>query len=90
MPSTAKPKTTHVWALYENHPGEHGKLVGLFSSLNRAKGCALIQPLLQGDWTPREGHGSYIWVASALDAELDPPQSFHFSVQEVQIDRLVE
>ena len=75
MSSAAETKPSYVWALYETHPGIHGKLVGIFSSVNLAKDCALIQPLLEGDWTPREVNGSYIWIAPALDPEFYPDKS---------------
>ncbi len=90
MSSTVETKASHVWAPYENHPGSHGKLVGIFSSVNRAKSCALIQPLLQSDWTPKEVNDSYIWIIRALDAELEPHESFYFSVEETQTHRLIE
>lgn len=80
-----------VWALYENHPGEHAKLVSLFSSVDLARHCALIQPLLHGDWQYRDvGNGFVIWSAQAIDPFNYGSERFCFSVEEVQVDRLAE
>jgi hypothetical protein len=79
-----------VWGLYEQHPGEHGKLVGIFSSLDLAKNCQLIQPLLQNPWQSRDiGNGFILWRAAAIDSP-STNQAFHFSIEEILVDRLVE
>lgn len=79
-----------VWGLYEKYPGKFGKLVGIFSSVDRAKSCKLIQPLLQESWRYSDiGSGYVIWQANALDS-LHPNEPFHFSIEEITVDRLVE
>ncbi|MBD1847772.1 hypothetical protein H6F89_31165 [Cyanobacteria bacterium FACHB-63] len=79
-----------VWGLYEKYLGDFGKLVGLFSSVDRAKECRLIQPLLQESWRYLDiGRGYVIWQANAIDP-LHPNDPFHFSIGEIEIDRLVE
>jgi|GEM_PF-3008243 hypothetical protein len=80
-----------VWGLYEQHPGEHGKLVSIFSSLDLAKNCQLIQPLLQHPWQSRDlGKGLILWRAAAIDPLSDGNQVFHFSIEEIVVDRLVQ
>lgn len=60
--------TTSVWGLYTKYIGEHGKLAGVFSTVDRAKECQLIQPLLQEPWQYRDiGSGFVLWRAAALD-----------------------
>lgn len=81
---------TLVWGLYEKHPGEFGKLVGVFSSINLAKSCVFIQPLLQSDWQYRDVGNSYLWIAQALDPEQYGQESFTFTIEEIEVDRLVE
>ena len=84
-------KGTIIWGLYENHPGKHGKLVGLFSSVDKARDCALIQPLLLSNWQRRDvGYGSLIWRAEAIDLEQSEVKVFAFTVEEIKVDRLVE
>lgn len=80
-----------VWALYENHPEQHGKLIGLFSHVDLARRCALIQPLLHGKWHYRDiGNGCVIWSAQAVDPLNGSSEYFHFSVEEITVDRLVQ
>jgi len=82
-------QSTFVWGLYENHSGGFSRLVGIFSRPNLAKSCKLIQPLLTSNWQHRDIGPNYIWIAHALDPE-DTQESFYFSVEEIQVDRLVE
>jgi hypothetical protein len=80
-----------VWGLYEQHPGEHGKLVGIFSALDLAKNCQLIQPLLQSPWQSRDiDNGFILWRATAIDPLSYGSQVFDFSIEEIVVDRLVE
>jgi hypothetical protein len=80
-----------VWGLYEKHAGEHSKLVGVFSSVDKARECALIQPLLISSWRRRDvGYGRLIWMAEAVDRACDETEVFYFTVEEIEIDRLVE
>jgi len=80
-----------VWGLYEQHPGKHGKLVSIFSSLDLAKNCQLIQPLLQHPWQSRDlGNGFILWQTAAIDPLSDGNQVFHFSIEEIVVDRLVQ
>jgi hypothetical protein len=90
MPPEPFNRNSLLWGLYENHPGEHGKLVGVFSAIDLAKNCALIQPLLISKWEPRDLGSSYLWVARALDPEQYGEEIFSFTVEEIQVDRLVE
>lgn len=79
-----------VWAINQKYPGEFGKLVGVFSSVDLAKNCNLIQLLLQEPWRYSDlGGGCVIWQANAIDS-LHPNDPFRFSIEEVQVDRLVE
>jgi hypothetical protein len=80
-----------VLDIYEQHPGEHGKLVGIFSALDLAKNCQLIQPLLQNPWQPRDiGNGFILWRAAAVDPPSYGSQVFYFSIEEIVVDRLVQ
>jgi len=88
--SSSKSQLQSVWGLYSKYTGEHGKLAGVFSSVDRAKECRLIQPLLQEPWQYRDiGSGFIIWRAAALDPD-DPQNPFHFTIEEISVDRLVE
>jgi hypothetical protein len=79
-----------VCGLYEQHPGEHGKLVGIFSTSDLAKNCQLIQPLLQSPWQSRDiGNSFILWRATAIDSN-NNNQTFYFSIEEITVDRLVE
>jgi hypothetical protein len=80
-----------VWGLYEKHAGEDGKLVGLFSSVDKARDCMLIQPLLISLWQRREvGYGQLVWLAEAVDRKGAEAEVFSFTVEEIEVDRLVE
>lgn len=81
---------TFVWGLYEKHPGEFDKLVGIFSSPVLAKNCKIIQPCLTSDWQYREVYKGYLWLAYAIDRESYGDETFHFTAEEIQVDRLIE
>ena len=84
-------KGLSVWGLYENRPGELGKLVGIFSTVDKARNCVLIQPLLSSGWQRRSVFkGRIVWVAEARELEKSVEGNFSFSVEEIEIDRLVE
>jgi hypothetical protein len=80
-----------VWALYENHPSQCSKLLGIFSTLDCAKNCALIQPLLRENWQYYDlGEGVVLWRAAAIDLNHNQQEIFHFTIEEIQVDHLVE
>jgi len=79
-----------VWGLYSNYTGGFSRLAGIFSAVDLAKNCHLIQPLLQEPWQYRDiGGGHVIWRATALDPA-QPKDPFNFTIEEIQVDRLVE
>lgn len=79
-----------VWGLYSNYGGGFSRLAGIFSSVDLAKTCHSIQPLLQESWQYRDiRSGHVIWRAAALDP-LQPKDPFHFTIEEIIVDRLVE
>lgn len=76
---------TIVWGLYANHVGEYGRLVGIFSSAELAKSCRSIALNLREEWEERGGY----WKCDAF-SQPEGDEVFYYTVEPIQVDRLVE
>lgn len=73
--------TQVVWILYCNEPGCSGRVVGTFSTPEKAMKCKAIRGQVGfAQWEPRQNY----WVCNPDNKD------FYFSVEPSMIDRLDE
>jgi hypothetical protein len=77
----SKPKNLEVWILYQNEAGMPGRVIGTFSTDEKAMNCkAISEEVGSAQWIPKQGY----WLCFPLNKE------YYFSVELSTVDRLVE
>jgi hypothetical protein len=70
-----------IWILYQNGRGMHGRVIGTFSSAEKAMNCEIIKEEIQGSqW--RENHGLFICQPKG--------KKYSLTVEPSKVDRLLD